>query len=630
MSARIDKIRMTLLCSVATVFAMFHLYTAYAGILPIMLHRSLHLGGGLVLAYLAYPLHNWEKPRYVLVDLALIVGSLTSAVYIWANYQRLLTRIVFMDPVTTPDKIVALVTIACILVATYRIIGAPMVLIALAGVAYAFFGNLLVGFLAHSGTSLKLFAEEMFLNPGGIYGEPIAVSSTYIFLFIIFGSFLEATGIGDVFLRLATGLVGGMRGGPAKVAVLASSLFGSVSGSAVANVYGTGTFTIPMMKRMGYKPHFAGAVEAVASTGGQIMPPVMGATAFLLADYVGIPYWDVAKAAIIPALLYYISVFWAIDCESAKTGLQGLSKDELPDAGKTLRKNGVLLLPIIGLIYLLGKGYTSSLSAFAAIFMIIIVSLFRRENRLTLRMFGDALYNASKNAIPIILACGTAGIIIKIAMMTGLGLKFVSLILHAAAGNVLLGLFFTMITALILGMGLPTSGAYMITAILAAPALIRMGIPDLNAHLFIFYFACISAITPPVALAAYAAASIAGSNINATGIKAFLTGLVAFIIPYMFAFDDAFLGRGSFTQVGIVFVTAVIGILLFGSGLAGWLKHSMDLFARGLAIVAGLCMISPSIIWSLVGSAMGIVVLLLNGRERLARKVYKGSGGRHD
>ena len=604
------KNRMSLIYILGVILAIFHLYTCYFGILPILLQRSIHVAFGLMLIFLVKPFRGWKTNLWLFVDSVLIILTICSIFHIMLNFQRLEERIVFMDPVTLGDKVFGVITILLVIIATWRMLGPPMPIIALVGIGYVFSGKFIPSFLGHPGVPFDQFIEEMYLTTLGIYGTPIGISSTYIFLFIIFGTFLVNTGIGEIFIKLAIGLVGGLRGGPAKAAVLSSSLIATISGSSVANVYCTGSVTIPLMKRMGYKPSFAAAVEAAASTGGQIMPPIMGAAAFIVAEFVGINYWNLAVAAIMPALLYYFSIFMTVDLESVTSKLKGMTRDKIPDAKKILKKDFIYLLPLISIIYLLAKGYTPNLASFVGILVVIGVSFVKKKTRLSIKQLLETLRDSSLRALSIIVACATAGIIINVAFSTGLGLKFVSLIVSLSLGYLMLALVLTMITSIILGMGMPTSGAYILTAILAAPTLIKMGVPALSAHMFVFYFACLSAITPPVALASYAAASIAGSSFTETSKQAIRIAIMGFIVPYTFIFNQNLLGINGLGKAFISFFLVLPGLLLIVFSLNVWFnkaKRSFEKIISILGILGGLCLFTQSLQTYLLGIGLGIM-----------------------
>ena len=503
---------------ICIVFAIFQLYTATFGVLDAHLQRAVHLAFGFVLIFLLYPARaSWSRKSMHPLDILFAVVSATSALYIVVNYQELVLR-AGMNNET--DFIVGLVGTFMVFEAARRVVGWPMITVAFFFMVYAFFGPYIPGILAHRGVGVQEMFDHLFFTTEGIFGTPMGVSSTFIYLFILFGAYLETTGLGKFFIDIANAIAGWAAGGPAKVAVLSSGLMGTVSGSSVGNVAGTGAFTIPMMKKLGYRPEFAGAVEAAASTGGQLMPPVMGAAAFLMAEFVGVPYFDVVKAAVIPALLYYIGVWLGVHYEAKKYDLKGTPREELPSFKKLFVEKGHLALPLIVIVYLLVSGFTPMRAALAAILLSICCASLRSSTRITFRQGVQGLIDGSMGVLGVLIACATAGIIIGVVTKTGVGLKVATALLDLSGGALLPAMFFTMITSLILGMGVPTTANYVITSTIAAPALVQMGVPVLAAHMFAFYFGIVADETPPVALAAFAGAGIAGANPMRTGVNA--------------------------------------------------------------------------------------------------------------
>ena len=449
------------------------------------------------------------------------------------------------------------------------------------------------GSLAHRGLELDRLVQTMFYTTEGILGTPLGVSSTFIFLFLLFGSFLIKTGVGDYFNDLGIAIAGRRVGGPAKVAIFSSALQGTISGSSVANVVTSGAFTIPMMKNLGYRKEFAGAVEASSSTGGQLMPPVMGAAAFLMAEFIGIPYAEVALAAVIPAILYFTGVWIVTHFEAKKTGLRGLTKEEMPDR-KDIIKRLYLLIPILSIIVLLMTGMSVMLAALYSIVISIVVSAMNKKTRMGFKDFIDALVDGARTALGVAAATAAAGIIVGVVTKTGLGLKLANGLLDIADGALLPTLFLTMIASLILGMGSPTTANYVITSTIAAPAIIMLGVPALSAHLFVFYFGIIADITPPVALAAFSAAAISGGEPIKTGIDSTKLAIAAFIIPYMFVLSPELLLIDTTWYYAIwMFVTALLGMIAIGAGVVGYWYQKISWLERIIAIVAGLLLIYP-------------------------------------
>lgn len=607
-----------LIIGLLALFSFFQLYTGIFGIMDAMLQRSIHLAFGLTLVYLLYPSRK-KFSRFNLhpldVGLAILAGSV--CLYVYFNYSELVFR---AGRVTTTDMIVGLIAIFLVLEAARRVIGWPMVIIAITFIGYALLGPKIPGPLAHRGVAMDDLVQHLFYTTEGIFGIPIGVSSTFIFMFLLFGAFLGKTGMGEFFIDISNAIAGSAPGGPAKVAVISSATMGTLSGSSVANVVGTGSFTIPMMKKLGYKPEFAGAVEATASTGGQLMPPIMGAAAFLMAEFTNIPYVTIIAAAVIPAALYYFGVWAGVHYEAKKQGLKGMSKEELPKAGKVIRERGHLMLPIIIVIYFLVAGYTPIRAALGAIVAAIIVSAIKKETRLSLKDIFFGLVEGARSALTVIAACATAGIIIGVVTQTGLGLKMGSLLVSVANGNLFLTLVFTMITSLILGIGVPTTANYVITATIAAPALLLLDVPILAAHMFAFYFGIIADVTPPVALAAVAASGVAKSEPMRTGIQASRLAIAAFIIPYIFVYSpELLLIDVTIGHLIFILVTAVIGIIAVASGLTGYFQTDMNPVERIFFLVGGVMMVTTSPIFNAIGAALlGITIFTQIKKKKAA------------
>ena len=600
--------------ALAIAFSMFQLYTAVFGVLDAQLQRAIHLGFGLALVYLLYPTRRaWSEGVHP-IDLVLAILGAAAPAYLVIEYNELVLR---AGTVTETDFLVGLVGVLLVIEATRRIVGIPMVCVVLLFLAYAFLGPEMPGVLAHRGLTSQQLVGHLFFTTEGIFGIPLGVSSTFIFLFILFGAYLESTGLGKFFIDLANALAGWASGGPAKVAVLSSGLMGTVSGSSVANVAGTGSFTIPMMKKLGYDKEFAGAVEAAASTGGQLMPPVMGAAAFLMAEFVGVPYVNIVKAAIIPAVLYFTGVWLGVHFEAKRKNLKGLPREELPKAWDIFRERGHLALPLVVIIYLLVSGYTPMRAALFAIVLSILASCLRASTRMKPVDIVKGLEAGAKNVLGVLVACASAGIIIGVVTKTGVGLKLASALLSFAGGMMLPTMFFTMITALLLGMGVPTTANYVITSTIAAPALVQMGIPVLAAHMFVFYFGIIADVTPPVALAAYAGAAISGGNALKTGVNASKLAIAAFIIPYIFVLSPVILMIDA-TPFALVqtLVTAMVGMIALSSSLIGHLVTDMNMLERIVLFGGGLLMIIPGAVTDLSGLAIFLLSIILQKRHQ--------------
>lgn len=586
--------------AICILFAVFQLYTATFGILDAMLQRCIHLAFGFLLIFLLYPARkSWSRRSMHPVDVIFAVVSAACALYIYVFYDELVLRAGLN---TQTDFIIGLIGTVMIFEAARRVVGWPMITVALCFLMYAFFGPYVPGIMAHRGVGVQEMFDHLFYTTEGIFGTPMGVSSTFIYLFILFGAYLEATGLGKFFIDVANAIAGWASGGPAKVAVLSSGLMGTVSGSSVGNVAGTGAFTIPMMKNLGYRPEFAGAVEAAASTGGQLMPPVMGAAAFLMAEFVGVPYFDVVKAAVIPAVLYYIGVWLGVHYEAKKFGLKGTPRDQLPSFKNLVLEKGHLSVPLIVIVYLLVSGYTPMRAALAAIVLTIICACLRSNTRISFKQIVQGLIDGSKGVLGVLIACATAGIIIGVVTKTGVGLKVATALLDLSGGMLLPAMFFTMITSLILGMGVPTTANYVITSTIAAPALIQLHVPVLAAHMFAFYFGIVADVTPPVALAAFAGAGIAGANPMKCGVIAAKLAIAAFIVPYIFVLAPELLMIKA-TPIAIAYaaVTAVVGMWGVSISMIGFCQNLLNIFQRLLFFVGGICMIIPGSMTDIVG-----------------------------
>lgn len=581
-------------------FAVFQLYTATFGVLDAHLQRAIHLAFGFLLIFLLYPGRKfWSRSSMNPLDVLFAIVGAASALYIVVNYQELVLRAGMNNEI---DFVVGVIGTLMVFEAARRVVGWPMITVALFFMIYAFAGPYIPGIMAHRGVQVQELFDHLFFTTEGIFGTPMGVSSTFIYLFILFGSYLEATGLGKFFIDLANAIAGWAAGGPAKVAVLSSGLMGTVSGSSVGNVAGTGAFTIPMMKKLGYRPAFAGAVEAAASTGGQLMPPVMGAAAFLMAEFVGVPYFDVVKAAVIPALLYYIGVWLGVHYEAKKYGLKGTPREELPKFGPLFMEKGHLALPLAVIVYLLVSGYTPMRAALAAIVLSIVCACLRKSTRIGFREIVQGLIDGSKGVLGVLIACATAGIIIGVVTKTGVGLKVATALLDLSGGQLLPAMFFTMVTSLILGMGVPTTANYVITSTIAAPALVQMNVPVLAAHMFAFYFGIVADVTPPVALAAYAGAGIAGANPMRCGVIAAKLAIAAFIVPYIFVLaPELLMIHATPLTITLSALTAILGMWGVSVAMIGFCQNLLNLPQRVLFLAGGIGMIIPGHITDVVG-----------------------------
>ncbi|MCF7935621.1 MAG: TRAP transporter permease [Synergistales bacterium] len=592
----------------------FHLYTALQGTLEAYLQRMTHLTFVLPLVFLLMPFRkdpDSPETSIPLQDWGLAVLAAVPGLYAIANYDAIASRIVHFDPVSTVQLVLGLMLVILLLEATRRSVGWPLALIATIFGAYMLVGDQMPGLLRGIGFSWHEIAEVLYLTDEGVFGIPLGVSATFVMIFLIMGGFLDKSGVGEFFLEMAQALTGRTRGGPAKIAVASSGLFGMLSGSAVANVYSTGALTIPMMKRIGYESHFAASVEAVASSGGQIMPPIMGASAFIIASFIGIPYREVMIAAFVPAALFYLAVGLMVHLRAVKLGLRGLTKEELPSKLRML-KHVYMLAPVVILVYMLLVGYTPMRAAVFAIGISWACSLFSRENRMGIKAILDAIYQGSINIIVVAMACAAAGIIIGSINLTGFGFKFVSAVIALSQGIPFVGLALIMVIAIILGMGLPTTGAYLLASAMGVPALIELGFPMLGSHLFVFYFAIVSAITPPVALAAYAASSISGSDPNKTGFTAMRLGVVAYIIPFAFIYDQTLLLHGGYLANSLAALCAIVGATGLAAGMEGYSFRRLKSWERAVLLAFSVASIWPLATVKIGGAlAIGAAYLFL-------------------
>jgi len=597
---------------IAILMSVYHLYAAAFGAPEAMMHRSIHLGFTLTLVFLLAITSEWEKGKIKLYfNLALLVLTLLSLGHIFLNYDYIVTRYPYVDSLTPWDFVMGIVLTLILLEASRRLIGWALPVTAVVFLLYALFGQNLPGLMRHTGFSVETIIDQLYLTTEGIFGIPLGVSATYVILFIIFGAFLEESRTGQFFMDFANSVVGGAKGGPGKISCISSALFGTISGSAVANVMVDGWLTIPLMKRTGFKKDFAAAVEATASTGGQIMPPVMGAAAFVMAEYTGIPYIQICIHAAIPALLYYFALFMAIHFEASRTGLLGVPKEERPRFQSVVLARGHLFFPLVVIVYFMIAGYTPMYACLYATLSVILIALLRAETRMGVMKILKALEFGAKNVLPVAAACACAGIIIGVINLTGLGLKFTSLILVIAGNSLIPALIFTMFAGIVLGMGLPTTAAYIVQAALLIPALIKLGVPLIAAHLFVFYFAIISAITPPVAMAVYAAAGIGGSNLWRTGFEAVRIGATGFIIPYMFIYGHSLLMIGSWTTIVTTIISASIGVTALSAGLMGWFLKEATYLERVMLVAGALLLIKPGLYTDAVGLALLIIVIVI-------------------
>jgi len=588
---------------IAVCMSLFHLYASGIQMLPQFQHRAIHLAFALGLTFFIYPAGQKDKDKIPWFDVLSIVFCLGVGAYLTLDYMNIVFRA--GDPIMR-DLVLGGITIFIVLEATRRTMGWPLVIVAVTFLLYAVFGHLIPGDLGHRQFGLARIVEHLFLTSEGIYGVAIYVTATFVFMFILLGAFLAETGGAQSFIDLAFSLTGKYRGGPAKAAVVASGIMGTISGSSFANVAGTGTFTIPLMKSVGYKPEFAGGVEAASSAGGQIMPPIMGAAAFIMAEMTGVPYGKLIIHAAIPAILYYVSVFLMVDLEAAKMGLKGISKEELPKFFQVMKEGAFLLLAPFSIVYMLIAGYSPIKASYTAVLVVIVASFLRKNTRLSPRRFLDALDKGARNSLSVIAACAVAGIIVGVVTLTGLGLKFADLIVTLSHGQMYPALFLTMVASIIMGMGMPTTALYIILGSMVAPALVQMNVPIVAAHLFIFYFGCMASVTPPVALSSYLAAAIAKGDSVKTALNGLKLALAAFILPYIFALSPRLLLLDTnVTQALIATGTAILGVVALASCLENYFFGKLRVYERVLMAVAAIVLMSPG--W--MSDIAGIVIL---------------------
>ena len=579
-----------------------------------------HFGYPLIAATAASIGLSWTyrqvRAKFALPDLVLMVCALASAGYFLVIYNTPLRMSTGTSFAPMGISYAAIAGSLLILELTRRVAGNALVIISAIFLAYVFGGPYLPGFLSYPGLSVGRFFSQVYTDTG-VLGQTTAVSSTYIILFIIFAAFLQASKVGDYFVNFAFAAAGRARGGPAKVSIFASGLMGMINGTSAGNVVSTGSLTIPLMKKVGYSGRSAGAIEAAASTGGQIMPPIMGAGAFIMAEVTGIPYREIAVAALIPAALYFLSVYCMVDFEAAKKGMRGMRKDEIPQF-RRLAKHAYLFAPIIILIVALFMGYSVIRAGTLATASAAVVSWIS-PNKMGIRAILRALQLAGTMSIQIIAVCACAGLIVGVISLTGVGARFSSLLLGLAGVSQLLALFFAMCISILLGMGMPTTAAYAVAASVVAPGLINIGIDPLVAHFFVFYFAVMSAITPPVALASYAAAGISGDNAMGTSVASFKIGLAAFIVPFMFFYSPAMLMEGSAMQIARVAITASLGIILLAGVVQAWFFGPVKTWQRVIMVVGAMFMIYGGIYTDIAGLAIGVTIFLMQ------RKLYGSS-----
>ena len=595
--------------AIALAMAAYHFYVVIVGVPSVFYFRGTHLLFALILVFLWYPSSDYRQNWFgLVVDGVMLILSISAVAYIFLNHDYVLDRFAYVDDLRPLDLILGTALIIVTLEATRRVIGLALPFTAVAFLVYA---------LAIDQISYGQLIDQMYLTTEGIFGIPLNVSATYMVLFILFGALVEHSGTGKLFRDFSLALAGSSAGGPAKVACVTSAMFGTVSGSSTANVMTTGAFTIPMMKKIGYRPAFAGAVEAVASTGGQIMPPIMGAAAFVMAEFLAVSYLTVVSIAIVPAILYFAAVFFAVHFEAKRTGLKGLPKPDLPRLETVLKTRGHQFLPLAVIVGVLLSGYSPPYAALCGLLSVLPVALLGKTTRrdISWRTIFDSLITGIRNTLVVAGACASAGIVIGVIAQTAIGIEFTQLIASGfIGGNIVLALILTAAAGILLGMGLPTTPAYIVQAALLAPALVKLGVAREAAHLFVFYYAILSVITPPVAISLYAANSLSGAGLWESGIAAVKLAATGYIIPFMFVFGPPLLLIGSWGNIAWTAVTALLGVICLASSLHGYLLLPIKLLLRFVLFISAIALIAPGLESDLVG-------LLLVGALLLQQKL---------
>ncbi len=612
-----SKALKTLITVLAIAMSLYHMYVAGFGPPEAVIFRGTHLMFALGLVFLLYPASSKGGVAARSYDMLLLVMGIAAIAHIFIDYENFTRRIIYIDELSKTDLFYSFVMVIIVLEGTRRVIGWALPVTAMIFIVYtAFFTQI----------KLPVLMEQLYFSTEGIFGSTLGVSASYVMLFVIFGAFMEKSGTGQLFMDFAMSITGKYAGGPGKVAVVSSSLFGTVSGSAVANVMVDGPITIPLMKRTGFRPSFAAAVESVASTGGQLMPPVMGAAAFVMAEFLAVPYAQVALWAVIPALLYYASVFFAVHFEAKRYKLAGVPLSELPRFKQVMLERGHLFIPILIILFGLFMGFSAPLCALIAAISCLPVALMRKLTRteITWMTVIQALEDGARSALSVAMACACAGIVIGCVTITGLGIVFTQVVIELANNSLFLALLLTALAGIVLGMGMPTTPAYIVMVSLLVPAIIKLGVDAPSAHMFAFYFAILSAITPPVALAVFAAAALAKANMWESGFAAMRAAAPAYIVPFMFVYEPTLLlifkDGTSYTTVLWSVVTALIGVIALAGGLFGWLVGYATVTHRVLLLIAAACLIKPGLITDVIGFGLMATVALLqwNNTKRAA------------
>lgn len=600
--------------------SLYHLYTATFGPPLTLIHRSIHVSMMLVLTFLMYPMckkSSFTTPS--VLDWILAALSLAAPIYISTNYLGVVER---AGNANMMDMIMATLLVVLVLEASRRVSGNVLSILSLVFIGYGLFGREMPGMFMHRGYDWLSLSNHFFANTEGIYGTSVNVAASYIYLFILFGAVMSKSGMGQLFNDLALSLAGHTKGGPAKVSVLASGLLGSINGSAVANVVTTGAFTIPLMKKTGYSKEFAGAVESAASVGGQLLPPIMGAAAFIMAEMLGVKYSSIIIWAAIPALLYYLGIIIQVQLRASKDGLVGLPKEQLPSFKAVINSRGHLLIPVFFLLYMLFfSGTTVVYSAVLTIVLTIIVAQLKKETRMSFNDMVTALADGAKQTVSVAVACACVGIIIGVCSKTGFGLTMANTIIALGGTSILFTLVFTMITCMILGMGLPSIPAYIITAAIAAPALAKLGIAPAAAHMFSFYYAMFANLTPPVALASFAAAGLSGGDPMKTGFASVKLAIAGFIVPFMFVFSPQLMLIDTTVFEGVwTAASACLGVFLLAVATEGYFLAPLALWLRGIVLAGSLGLMYPGIVTDAVGVTVCAVLYIIQKKKEKSLK----------
>jgi TRAP transporter 4TM/12TM fusion protein len=607
---------------IAILWSCFQLYAVLWGFTDPMILYPVHTCFGVALGFLVKPL----KTKSIFIkslDYIAVILTACVALYMVFNFERMTTRIPFVEALEPLDYVIGIIAVVLITEVCRRTVGYSLTIVGIIAVIYAFCGSSFPGLFGHRGISLESFLDLEAFSPNGIYGLPISVSAELVFYFILFGKFLEKSGGGDLFSDLGIFLTGRFRGGAAKMSVVTSTLYGTISGSAVANVAVTGMFTIPLMKRTGFRSFLAGAVEAVSSTGGQLMPPIMGAAAFIMAQMLGISYWKVAMAAVIPAILYYVGVYACVDFIAMRDGLRGLSREEIPDIKNGILQRIHLLLPLVLIIYyIVSFTVTPVTAAVRSLFAVVIVSFLRRATWMGPKKILDAMEQTARESITVAIPCAMAGLVIGVVIYTGLGLKLTDILISLSGGILFLALLLVMLGVIVMGMGMPTSAAYLIAAILMGPFLIKLGVLPLAAHMFMLYFAVISMVTPPVALASFAAAGLAEADLWERGLAAFKMALPGFLIPFIVVYNPALILEGSAWAICWVTLTAIVGVVTLAASTTGFFMRSTRRWERFVLFFGAILLIVPEIITDVAGF-IAIAVVLFNQLRRPSELIRK-------